>query len=846
MALTLHLNPSENVLSGLSPDAAATDRALVRRWTDTVAGAVFDQTDSSNRPQFGQVIGSGNPGLLFDTNDMMSSSVQLSSIITASAFEVAIAFRASKITLSEANVWTNHAIFCDEGGFFGFFVRLNADVPTLTAFVWDGAAKSLSVPITPGEAHTAWFRLAGGSIFLSLDHAAEITTASGTVATTTGVLSLGKRVANPLGTSYYNGQLFEVLAYNAAFSPEDRAVAQAALHAKYTPTRAGYDWTRLLLQSGGRLDSLADLGDGVLLSATRSPNGAKLFRSLDDGETWSSAGTIGTADLTTIAESGSDGLTAYMTDEESVVYKTEDAGDNWDSLGQLSTGTKIGSFARCYGLIVTEAGTVLVATMEDPNGHIFRSTDGGDNFTDLGAFNVLGIYRFVLTENGILANTTSGKTMRSTDDGVTWTVSAAWTDQPLWAICYAGDEVCVIADQAGAIYRSTDDGVTFEHIVTVDGGADDFALLDTTLVYSTYTSRRWYYRSDDLGLNWYVGGTTPTIADDSLEHIIAVGNRFIAVTNKGYALRSNEAGNAIFPSAGLGNRIVLVGTEYPITWQSVGTSGTVNILLSLDGGTTFPITVESALMDLESYDWTPTVGQVGSNAVLRIEDAGDGSIYGDITGLTIATTTPGSGGGSVVNSIEDYTVMYVPKSTAELRTMIRLPGDPIDIAFDNTDLSIAYRVEGQATFTALTLVAGTIGTYLSSSFVREAVGSARYQVCWPAAAVVSGSKTTVRITYDGVTEYGRIDAVLTDEVTPTDAAMFADVARRRTQANVETSDYGDALSIGSLYGLIQQAQESNTEDNAGNLTVYRTDGTTELAQKPIATDGTAEPVVGIS
>jgi hypothetical protein len=54
------------------------------------------------------------------------------------------------------------------------------------------------------------------------------------------------------------------------------------------------------------------------------------------------------------------------------------------------------------------------------------------------------------------------------------------------------------------------------------------------------------------------------------------------------------------------------------------------------------------------------------------------------------------------------------------------------------------------------------------------------------------------------------------------------------------------LSIGSLYGLIQQAQESNTEDNAGNLTVYRTDGTTELAQKPIATDGTAEPVVGIS
>jgi hypothetical protein len=83
---------------------------------------------------------------------------------------------------------------------------------------------------------------------------------------------------------------------------------------------------------------------------------------------------------------------------------------------------------------------------------------------------------------------------------------------------------------------------------------------------------------------------------------------------------------------------------------------------------------------------------------------------------------------------------------------------------------------------------------------------------------------------------------------PTAAAAnkIADHVRRRTQVNVESSSDGDALAIGSLYGLIQQAQESNTEDNAGNLTVYRTDGTTELAQKPIVTDVAADPVVGIS
>lgn len=75
---------------------------------------------------------------------------------------------------------------------------------------------------------------------------------------------------------------------------------------------------------------------------------------------------------------------------------------------------------------------------------------------------------------------------------------------------------------------------------------------------------------------------------------------------------------------------------------------------------------------------------------------------------------------------------------------------------------------------------------------------------------------------------------------------IADHVRRRTQANVEASSDGDTLSVGSEYGLIQQAQESNTTANAGKLTVFKTDGTTELAQRTITTDDTAEPITGIS
>jgi hypothetical protein len=73
---------------------------------------------------------------------------------------------------------------------------------------------------------------------------------------------------------------------------------------------------------------------------------------------------------------------------------------------------------------------------------------------------------------------------------------------------------------------------------------------------------------------------------------------------------------------------------------------------------------------------------------------------------------------------------------------------------------------------------------------------------------------------------------------------IADHVRRRTQANVEASSDGDALSLLSLYGVIQQIQESNAAGST--LTVYRTDGTTSLGTRTLATDAAADPVTGVS
>lgn len=70
---------------------------------------------------------------------------------------------------------------------------------------------------------------------------------------------------------------------------------------------------------------------------------------------------------------------------------------------------------------------------------------------------------------------------------------------------------------------------------------------------------------------------------------------------------------------------------------------------------------------------------------------------------------------------------------------------------------------------------------------------------------------------------------------------IADAILIRDVAGVEA-----AAGEHSLCYLVLAAGESNTVDNPGYLTVYRTDGETEFARKAIASSPTAEPITGIS
>lgn len=539
--MTLRLDAASSVLGSVSPDVAASEAGSVRRWNDSVAARQFNQSTAANQPSYGAKLCNGNPGLQFVSNDSLTSTVALSTLVTSSAFDIAIVFRCDGVLTNNASQWLNDALICDESGFFGMFIRNLSGTPTLYAYVWDGAAKVVSQTITLGKTHVAYFRKTGGSHFLSLDGGSESSVASGNIATVTGNFAIGNRASV---NARFNGAIGELLVFNAARSSTDRNADISYLVSKYATTglRAGYEWSRTLVQSGGRLDSIADLGGGNMLAASRSPNPAKVFGSTNSGVSWSLYETVGTADLNTVESAGSG--VAYMVDENSKVYKSTNYGDTWTDLGQLSAATPVSPFARCYGLLVTAAGSILVADMANTGGRIFRSTDGGSSFTNLGTIGTGGIYRFCAVGDGILCNDTSGRIFKSTDDGATWTSKGQLVASALWAIVYCGSGICLAASESGQIFRSTDNGETWSSVITLDGGADDFGYLGGTVIYSTYTSRKQFYRSDDSGATWYLAGT---LGSDSIEHVIAVGSRLLAVTNLGFVLRSNEQSGVIIP-----------------------------------------------------------------------------------------------------------------------------------------------------------------------------------------------------------------------------------------------------------------------------------------------------------
>ncbi len=320
-----------------------------------------------------------------------------------------------------------------------------------------------------------------------------------------------------------------------------------ALRAQNFSDGLGVIWLPTLLQNAGRIDSIEYLGNGILVCGTRAPNTGYIFRSTNNGQTWSNlgriTGSLESNDINTIKSAG--GGVAYLLTAESKVWKTTNYGATWLDMGKVSTNAAYGIFSLAYGLCVTDSGAVLVA---DTAGYIFRSTDGGSTWNNLGKIASIAFYRFDKVADGIIVNGWDRGIFKSTDDGLNWTFKGVISTTTLYATEYIGNGIVLQASDAGEIFRSTDNGETWTNLGVIGVNADDFAGFGNNIVvYFTYSTSPKWYRSADSGITWKdmgsIGANTTLDAVENGIYFNSGENRnAIAVSKYGFAYRSTDSG----------------------------------------------------------------------------------------------------------------------------------------------------------------------------------------------------------------------------------------------------------------------------------------------------------------
>lgn len=160
------------------------------------------------------------------TDDTLVSVTTMASIISNSAYEMCIGGRFITIGTDSANGFSNDPILAESGGVVNApFARSSG---LIGAYNWDANNDVVTTAYT-ADTDFAWTqRHAGGTLFASLNGAAEISVASGNTTSLGGVLRLFAYTAG----AYSNARFYGAVVKNAAITADERTALIAYMAAK--------------------------------------------------------------------------------------------------------------------------------------------------------------------------------------------------------------------------------------------------------------------------------------------------------------------------------------------------------------------------------------------------------------------------------------------------------------------------------------------------------------------------------------------------------------------------------------------------------------------------------------
>jgi photosystem II stability/assembly factor-like uncharacterized protein len=149
-----------------------------------------------------------------------------------------------------------------------------------------------------------------------------------------------------------------------------------------------------------------------------------------------------------------DAKSGYAVGAYGQAFRTTDGGTNWSSMGAGLPNPE----GLHYNAIAGGPGDMLAIAGE--GGYVYRSLDGGAKWQRIETGYGGQLYGVMFTGRSMLAYGFGGHVFRSADGGATWSETPAVTKKSLVGGALQGGAI-VLAAQDGSLLRSDDDGVSF-------------------------------------------------------------------------------------------------------------------------------------------------------------------------------------------------------------------------------------------------------------------------------------------------------------------------------------------------------------------------------------------------
>ena len=358
--------------------------------------------------------------------------------------------------------------------------------------------------------------------------------------------------------------------------------------AVYRSTNGGVSWQ--LLSNGldnTNISALAVNANDTLFAGS-SGGKSGIFRSIDNGNSWSQVASGITVYAITIDQDGH----IYAGGYYSGVWNSTDGGDTWSPTSL--TGATVGTLATTATNEVL-AGLYLFGGF---GGGVVRTTDGGINWTQIGLAGNGVSSIIVKPATQIFAASQDSGVYRSTDNGTTWihkglsaASALAWSPAgQLYAGASSGGSMG--GGSAGGVFRSSNDGDSWTKVglpnttipaltIPAAGSSKDvvFAAIDSVV-----------FRSTDKGNAWLRTGLLPHQGLYSLglqSLFTGSSGSIFAGTMQWGIYRTTDQGTS-WAQVGLNGETVYSFLEYPA--GRIYASANSFVYVSTDGGSSWSAT----------------------------------------------------------------------------------------------------------------------------------------------------------------------------------------------------------------------------------------------------------------